>query len=48
VTVQKLLKQFGSSEMVRAATEDQLAVWPDAPQPGACARITATCEPSAQ
>ena len=26
VTVQKLLKQFGSSEMVRAATEDQLAV----------------------
>jgi excinuclease ABC subunit C len=25
-TVQKLLKQFGSSEMVRAATEEQLAV----------------------
>jgi excinuclease ABC subunit C len=25
-TVQKLLRQFGSSEMVRAATEDQLAV----------------------
>jgi excinuclease ABC subunit C len=24
-TVQKLLKQFGSSDLVRAATEDQLA-----------------------